>query len=179
MTWTAYLDESGTHDDSPIMLMGGFLASAKQWTRFNRKWRSFLKSSHLDYCHGKELVHRTKQFKGWSPEKCDGFVIEANRIIHEPLALGVTAVIRKDDYDSIYKAAPNPKKQRKDTKFGVLFRGCLWAVLGAVTQNLKLAAKSRVNFILEDSAKNSGDAVRLFDLAKSNMLPEWSNLLGT
>ena len=32
MVWTAYFDESGTHD-SPIMLMGGYLASDHQWAR--------------------------------------------------------------------------------------------------------------------------------------------------
>jgi len=131
MIWTAYLDESGTHDDSPIMLMGGFLANTEQWKRFNKKWFALLKTSGLSYCHGTELAHGTKQFKGWPPSKRKAFQDEANLIILAHLELSVTAVVRKDDYDAIYKAAPNPKKLRKDTKFGLLFRGCLWAVLGA------------------------------------------------
>ena len=63
-------------------------------------------------------------------------------------------------------AAPNPNRLRKDTKFGVLFRGCLWAILAAVTDNLEIARQSEVNFVLEAGAKNSGDAARLFQLAK-------------
>ena len=179
MTWTAYLDESGTHDSSPIMLMGGFLIRAQKLAAFNEKWHSLLKSSCVQYCHGKELKHRTGQFKGWSLEKRNAFVLEANRIIEKYSEFGFTAIIRKDDYALIYEAAPNPGKLRKDTKFGVLFRGCLWVVLAAVTENLKLANRSKVNFVLEDGAKNSGDAVRLFKLAKSNFLPGWSGLLGT
>ena len=179
MIWTAYLDESGTHDDSPIMLMGGFLGNTEQWERFNDEWRSLLKTSGVSYCHGTELVHGKKQFKDWPFPKRKAFQDEANRIMLGHLELSVTAVIRKDDYDAIYKATPNPSKLRKDTKFGVLFRGCLWAVLGAVTEDLERAKQFTVNFVLEDGAKNSADALRLFDLAKSNTLPEWSHLLGT
>jgi hypothetical protein len=179
MTWTAYLDESGANDDSPIMLMGGFLASAEQWERFDSEWRSLLSSSGIQYCHGTELVHGTKEFRGWSYQRRLAFQEQANRIIPEYIELGVTAIIRKDDYNSIYKAAPNPKKLRKDSKYAVLFRGCLWAVLAAVTDNLEIAKQSQVNFVLEAGAKNSGDAIRLFELGKENLIAEWSSLLGT
>jgi hypothetical protein len=177
--WTVYLDDSGTHDDSPIMLMGGFLANAAQWESFNNEWQSLLTSFGIPSCHAVELRHRTKQFKGWSVDKRKEFILEANRITEEQLELAVTTIIRKDDYDSIYKSAPNPKKLRKDSKFGVLFRGCLSLIVSAVTTDLELAKQSTINFVLEDGAKNSGDAVRLFDLAKSNNLPEWSHLLGS
>jgi Protein of unknown function (DUF3800) len=33
--FTAYLDESGTHGDSPVTVMGGILARAEQWKAFN------------------------------------------------------------------------------------------------------------------------------------------------
>lgn len=33
--FTAYLDESGTHGDSPFTVMGGILARAEQWKAFN------------------------------------------------------------------------------------------------------------------------------------------------
>src|SRR5271166_3425584 len=120
MIWTVYLDESGTHD-SPIMLMGGFLANEDQWKRFDSEWRSLLNASGVQYCRGKELVQGTKQFKNWPIIKRKAFQDDANRIIHKHLELGVTTVIRQDDYDSIYKSAPNPRKLRKDSKFGVLF----------------------------------------------------------
>jgi hypothetical protein len=122
MIWTVYLDESGTHD-SPIMLMGGFLANEDQWKRFNDEWHSLLNASGVQYCHGKELVQGTGQFKNCPINKRLAFQDEANRIILKHLELGVTAVIRQDDYDSIYKSAPNPQKLRKDTKFSILFRG--------------------------------------------------------
>jgi hypothetical protein len=36
--YTAYLDESGTHDGSPLTVMGGVLARAEQWRDFEKKF---------------------------------------------------------------------------------------------------------------------------------------------
>jgi hypothetical protein len=38
MRWTVYLDESGTHDASPILVMGAVAATAGQWQIFDRQW---------------------------------------------------------------------------------------------------------------------------------------------
>src|SRR5258708_23331957 len=61
MIWTAYLDESGTHDDSPIMLMGGFLGNTEQWERFNDEWRVLFTTSGASRCLGTGVVHCAKQ----------------------------------------------------------------------------------------------------------------------
>jgi hypothetical protein len=42
MIWTAYLDESCSHN-SPTMLMGGYLANTEQWDAFNPAWGALLK----------------------------------------------------------------------------------------------------------------------------------------
>ena len=55
MTWTAYLDESGTYD-SPIMLMGGFVGDAEQWSAFDQDWQSLLTSNDIDFSHAKDLT---------------------------------------------------------------------------------------------------------------------------
>ena len=36
--YTAYLNESGTHDGSPVIVMGGVLARAEQWRFFEKKF---------------------------------------------------------------------------------------------------------------------------------------------
>ncbi len=53
---TAYLDESGTHDGSPVTVMGGMLANALQWTRFEQAFGLIKKR------HGFKIFH-TKKFK--------------------------------------------------------------------------------------------------------------------
>jgi predicted RNA-binding Zn-ribbon protein involved in translation (DUF1610 family) len=37
------------------------------------------------------------------------------------------------EIDEIFKSSPNPSRLRRDTKYTVLFRGCLWLVVAAVS----------------------------------------------
>jgi Protein of unknown function (DUF3800) len=178
MIWTAYLDESGT-DNSPIMLMGGYLGNTEQWDAFNAAWEALLKSEGIQFCHAKDLRHSAKQFKGWSRERREQFILKAYQVRTSHLQLGVTAIIRQNDYETLYKSQPNPRKLRQDTKYGVLFRGCLLVVESAVVR-LQLPTKDlTLNFVMEAGAKNAADAPRLFELAKKEHLPQWAHLLGT
>jgi Protein of unknown function (DUF3800) len=54
--YRAYVDESGTHDDSPVTVMGGVLARAEQWKVFEKKF------SDLQSLYGFKVWH-TKKFK--------------------------------------------------------------------------------------------------------------------
>jgi hypothetical protein len=38
LIYTAYLDESGTHGGSPATVMGGVMASARQWADFAKQF---------------------------------------------------------------------------------------------------------------------------------------------
>src|SRR2546428_11193818 len=55
--FTGYLDESGTHGTSPVTVMGGMLARAQQWERFEHLF------ARLQNRHGFRVFH-TKKFKG-------------------------------------------------------------------------------------------------------------------
>jgi hypothetical protein len=178
MVWTAYLDESGTHD-SPVMLLGGHLANEQQWKAFDSAWKSLLDSEGVTSCHGKDLRHSAKQFKGWPRQRRDSFVRKSHKIVSETLECGFTAIIRKNDYNSLYKRQPNPHKLREDSMYGVLFRGCLLLVELAVTGNKVPPPDLRLNFIIEGGNKNSGDVTRLFELAKKEHLPGCEHVLGT
>jgi len=41
--YTAYLDESGTHGGSEVTIMGGMLARAEQWERFQKAYNELKK----------------------------------------------------------------------------------------------------------------------------------------
>lgn len=120
MVWTAYIDESGTHG-GPIMLMGGYIANSEQWSTFNQDWDKMLSTFGVQFSHAKDLEKGKKQFRGWPRERRKAFVLEADRIVRAHLERGFTAIIRANDYDDIYKNAPNPTLLRKDTKYGCCF----------------------------------------------------------
>lgn len=52
----AYIDESGTHDGSPILTVAGYLFERTQARRFERDWGKVLDKYGLPYAHMKEAV---------------------------------------------------------------------------------------------------------------------------
>ena len=42
---TVYFDDSGTHDDSEIIVMAGFLGTESQWAAFDAAWSARLHSA--------------------------------------------------------------------------------------------------------------------------------------
>jgi hypothetical protein len=67
---TAYLDESGTHDGSPVTVMGGMLANARQWEAFEKGF-SKLKAVHgFQIFHTKKFKKKDGDFRGWTTDQC-------------------------------------------------------------------------------------------------------------
>lgn len=65
MIYTAYIDVSGHHAGSPVMVMGGYVGRLGQWANFDRKFHQLLKRNKLTYHHTKKLVHGEGEYKGW------------------------------------------------------------------------------------------------------------------
>lgn len=180
MILTTYLDESGTHDQSPISVMAGYLGTATQWERFGADWTVLLRKAGIAHIHAVELFKRTKQFKGWKAEDVNALAVSLDRVIATHLQVGWAVVVRDDDFKSIYRAGPHPRRLPKDTKYGVCFRAVLTCVPSYIASELRaLAQEITINFVLEHGHKNVGDARRLFDFYKANALSEWNNIVGT
>jgi Protein of unknown function (DUF3800) len=184
MVLTAYLDESGTHDDSPISVMAGYVGTAAQWKHLKADWAALVAKAGVRHIHAVELFKRTEQFTRWKPEEVNILAISLDNVIARHLQLGFSVVVRDDDYRNIYGAGPHPKRPHKDTKYGVCFRACLAFVPSFIASELELVGQTAMaelttlNFALEAGPK-SGDARRLFGLYKKDALPEWRHLVGT
>jgi Protein of unknown function (DUF3800) len=184
MILTVHIDESGTHADSPISVMAGYVDNATRWKHFEADWAVLVAKAGVRHIHTVDLLKHTKQFKGWKPEEVNALVTSLDNVIARHLQLGFSVIVRDDDYRNIYGAGPHPRRPQKDSKYGVLFRACLVFVPGVIASELKLvgqtamAEPTTINFALEGGPKN-GDARRLFDLYKKDTLPEWRHLVGT
>ena len=112
------------------------------------------------------------------PAKRGSFRLE-QEIVERHLAFGVSAIIRQNDYQLLYRSEANPQRLREDTKYGILFRACLLRIESALAADPESAKALSINIVMEDGARNRADASRLFELAKEAHLPEWQHVLGT
>lgn len=67
--FTAYMDESGTHGDWPVTIMGGVFARAVQWKSFNVEFNRLRIEYGFKIFHTKKFKQKRDDFYGWSDEK--------------------------------------------------------------------------------------------------------------
>lgn len=102
-TFTLYVDDSGTHSQSPVAVAACFLSDGWRWDRFNGEWEDARQHPNegFNVFHMADFVARQKEFKGWPDDKADRVMNRLMDIIERcTLAAFVSAVV-KDDYDQI------------------------------------------------------------------------------
>jgi hypothetical protein len=84
----AYLDDSGTHADSPLCVISGYFGSEKKWTRFDAKWRSVLDSFGIEEFHANRFWSafdggNVSEYRGWDKEQARRFIGELLNVIQD------------------------------------------------------------------------------------------------
>ena len=66
----AYFDDSGTHNGSAVIAVGGFVAKAEEWDVFEREWSEMLEVEEIGWFHMTDCEGQYGEFSGWSKEQC-------------------------------------------------------------------------------------------------------------
>lgn len=163
MGLTAYLDESGTHGESPTLILGGAIAKKGAWSRCERELRSLFKRYDVEAFHAIDIRPKRGSFKGWSQSKLQAFVLEFVALIFKRCAYCVTVACKPSDYAEVYESADTPSKPRKDTLYGLCFRITMLAMIDFISDR---QWSWPLDVVLEHGHKHSGDAERIFDELK-------------
>jgi hypothetical protein len=94
-----YLDDSGTNKQSPIVVVGGYVATSKAWQRFEPSARRLFRHEGIRILRGKEFHDRDGCFKGWTAPRQMRFVTDLYDIAAEAgVLLGLAHAVTKDRY---------------------------------------------------------------------------------
>jgi len=171
VVYTGYLDESGTHYGAKVSAMGGFVATGRQWRKYEKRTEKLFKRYGVKVFHAIDVRRGDRDFKGWSVDRKIVFLDEFQHIINDTLESGVVAFIRDEDY-KYYSGLYWPKKTRRDSKYTIMFRACLSQMVDVVG-HLSQTIEPRLHIVLEDGHNNAEDAVRNYNWVK-NRLP-WNS----
>jgi hypothetical protein len=180
MIWTVYVDEADSHAPAPIMGLGGFISTADKWKALDDAWNNLLLVSGVRYFHAVDLIHKKKQFKGWTNGRHNSFIFAAQELINKYIDTGFVSLLRRDDYNNHYKSLAKPRKMPEDTMYGVLFRGGVSFSLEILTRAEGAeAGQDIVNFIIESGPAN-GYAQQLYHKFKNDPMadPVFRQMLG-
>jgi hypothetical protein len=67
--FTVYLDDSGTHATSDVVVVAGFVSEASRWEQFSHEWQAALDCYNLDYFRMADFESSQGQFKDWKGQQ--------------------------------------------------------------------------------------------------------------
>jgi Protein of unknown function (DUF3800) len=156
-----YLDDSGTHDESPIVTLAGYVGPYPHWINFERVAKP-LKGDDVPVIEGKKL-HRSKGcFAGWKVRRKHDFIRAFQAPLGDTAYFGITFSVHKKNY---LAAKEDHNKNRNESAFGYCFRMVLDQVLRAavIREALRKRPDWRLSIVLERGNPNNGDALRIFN----------------
>lgn len=110
--FTCYWDESGldpgtdskSKSNTPILLVGGYLAHNDEWAAFNSRWSTLLREAQLQYFHMAEFANMRFPYSTWTEERRESLIGSLLDIIADLPRIWVTWAIEIDAYMEIVKA---------------------------------------------------------------------------
>ena len=158
----AFIDESGTHADSPVVVMGAVLGDLRQWKLFDRKLKRLRADFGFNIFHSKDFRKAAGEFSGWSDEKRGALLGQFNTLVATMAPLCV--FLPTDRYNREYKQKYAGGKVGLDSQYGVCFRH----ITARIISDLKvIPGPHLVHFIVESGHKNRGELDTIFDSIKA------------
>lgn len=133
----AYFDDSGTHDDSKIMVWGGFIGTATQWADFDKAWRAKLaapipgkprlKKFSLADCNA-----RRGEFLGYSQAESDLLQNECRELIVQAGVIGLSFAVEREPWDRLIQGPARADLGDVET---ACFSGCFNGAIECAVQH--------------------------------------------
>ena len=96
----AYIDASHKQPDIPVAAVAGFVATTKQWEKFEDLWNAFLHKVEIKgRFHAAEFWAKQGEFKSWPEWKFKYSLSEIPRIFNKSNLFGVACAIATDAFD--------------------------------------------------------------------------------
>jgi Protein of unknown function (DUF3800) len=169
--YVAYFDESGTHDEAPVLILGGLLGTTAEFAKLKERLDAISASYGFEIYHAVDVKHGKGVFRGWSPQKKLQIAAEYSNLIEESLTAAAAASLVKEDYRTVYRADQGHRKAPKDSAYGLCFRICLIEFLQTIEEaGGYKTAPYRLSITVEDGARNVEDARRIFEETRSTAL---------
>src|ERR1700742_4360408 len=103
-----YFDDAGTHDDSKMVVWGGFVGTATEWAAFDKVWRAKLTrplpdKPHLTKFGLADCERHRGEFQRYTAAESDLLQNEMREIINQSGVAGVAYAIERAEWERLVK----------------------------------------------------------------------------
>jgi hypothetical protein len=153
----AYFDESGSHDDSPVLCVAGYIMEAEEAKRFGSEWRAVLEPHGLSAFHMVDCAHGNEEFADIPKPTRIEIATQCIALVNRYAWAGLGASISAAEYAELMPEHPN---------LGGAYNFLLWNCLFGVRHWLDVTKwEHDVAYFFEAGHKHQGEANRIMDLA--------------
>jgi len=171
-----HVDDSGSDPNDPVLVLGGFFATAAQWIEFSKHWSAVLTAPPaIEYFKAWEAESRDEQFEGFSEPERDAKIDALVEVIKCPQygLTNIDCVIGWANYKMAAAGRLLPKKS--DHPYFWAFYKMLLTV---TTYQRQRGMCEKVDFIFDDQGKIGKRARRWYDKFLKIVGPEVRERLG-
>lgn len=156
-----YMDESGTHDHSPVINVGAYMGAPNSWKSFTKKWNK--KKGGVKAYHAVDLHNGGGEFKDWDKPTRDKFVIGMLPIIAETPLIGVVCGIHMKAFNQHMGERPDLKAM-----FPSPYSACVqWTIMKCCQSGARIGDRN-IAFVHELNDKQD-EALSAFNYIQSGL----------
>ena len=122
---TVYCDDSGTHPESRVAVVAGFISTVSQWEIFQKEWRKVLRKNGIQILRRADLESYHGEFLKWDEARRRAFLEPLHRIIRRRIKVPIGQSVQRRDFEEI---VPHDIKGKCGGIYGFLAHSCLVAV---------------------------------------------------
>lgn len=176
----AFIDDSGSHTQSPLMILAALVARKKQWDNFSDEWQAGLDADgRIDYFKSYEAITLTGCFEGLTRKEATAKTDMLTDITLKHIFYGMLSAVHWRDFAEIIQGSGvRPKGQMKYFVRHPYFI-CFHDVISCVGQaHMNLRNYGKVDFMFDNQGKWGDRCIRLFNELKPNMPQPLRDVLG-
>jgi hypothetical protein len=164
----AYLDDSGTHDGSEVILLAGLVAPVAVWARIEADWLKVLADEGIKRFHRTECEAADGEFVGWSRPRRDHLYFKLRQTLDGVLLRSSHVIYRRDWEDIVVGRYPE-LVPTLGSPYRMVISECIQKT--ALWADETQPASEKVAFLLDHRPQNTAhDAEIGFKYAQN---PKW------
>jgi hypothetical protein len=141
-----YMDESGVHDNSPVLTVAAYLARPSDWRKWTRRWNATKKP--IKVCHATDAANLHGEFEGWTEERVAELAAKLCAVTTEADFPGIVIGIHMDEFRKAIAARPDLKPV-----FPTPYVACFqWIVQAILNIQASCGTSRRIGFVHECNA---------------------------
>lgn len=153
----SFVDDSGSHDDSPSYVLSAFYTTPKHWKKILREWLGMVYRYRVTAFHATDCANGAKEFEGWSKLRRKSMFRNLINILSRHSSLeGCSASVMIQDYkEVVYPEADQ------------LFGGPKLLAFQLLILEVAKRAGQPVSFCVDKPSKGWGAFKEIFDKTKT------------